>query len=169
MVRIILMITWAMATSPVLWVAGVICQRTLSPTFRSFAASPGCSTRSQTKSGAHTTVGRVAPNANTTLPSSAITCRATTLAHPLHRTAGLATWTTYEISTSGDLLCQSGVASGASLVSPIAPAPSSTHRTRGVRCRSATFANSRVVVGVHLGVRGFSRWIISVGFQRYSR
>ncbi len=40
--------TWVMIASPDPWLAGVIFQRTLSPAFRSFTASPVSGTRSQT-------------------------------------------------------------------------------------------------------------------------
>ena len=66
-----LMITWVMRLSPDPSLAGVIFQRTLSPTFKSFTPSPGSSARSQTKSGAHTMVGKVEPNTKTVAPGFA--------------------------------------------------------------------------------------------------
>jgi hypothetical protein len=65
-----LMITWVMRLSPEPSLAGVIFQRTLSPTFRSFTPSPGSSARSQTNSGAQTMVGSVEPNTKTVAPAS---------------------------------------------------------------------------------------------------
>ena len=55
------MMTCVIRLSPTPEKAGVIFQRTLSPMFRFWTISPGCSARSQTISGAQTTDGMVAP------------------------------------------------------------------------------------------------------------